>query len=153
MGIVTIISGIVAATPTGLTAPALQFPSMLFGLESMVNKDADETIFPAVLLFEPITSNDKLTQGGAIEETYPLRIFIADRSEIDWTPSQHLQVLDAMRELSRKFINRLRASSFIKEVKSSRRTDVMNYKKTDRQLSGVYLELEVVIVNAGPVCL
>jgi hypothetical protein len=103
-----------------------------------------------VFLDEPITSNDQLTQGGYIEEEYPLSMLFVNKTELDYTPEQHRVIIDAMRVLSKRFILRLQANANIRFVKTSIRIDVTNI--FDVNLSGVILKIVVVPKNTDGAC-
>jgi hypothetical protein len=148
MSIVTTIESIVGALP--ITAGGSTYPTFVHGEKSWQNLQADEIQNVVVFLDEPITSNDVLTQGGYIEEEYPLSMLFVNKTELDFTPDQHRVIIDAMRELSKRFILRLQANSNVRSVKNSIRVDVTNI--FDVNLSGVILKIVVVPYNSDGAC-
>jgi hypothetical protein len=106
----------------------------------------DEIVF----LDEPITSNDTLTQGGYLEEEYPLVMLFAEKSELDWTPAQHGDAIDRQRSLRSKFINILSTGNYIRRIKSIRTLEGKNIY--DVNLSGVLLFITVVPFNQADAC-
>jgi hypothetical protein len=155
MSIVTMIEDLVEGLDTGILSDPEDensdfVPATFFhGEESYQNKEGDEMELPGVFLFEPIVSNDEI-KGSLIEETYPTKMFFANKSETDWTPEQHQVVIGAMRELSRKFLVALRSSEKVRYVKNIKRTDVKNL--FDVNLSGVFLEVSITPFNSNPAC-
>ncbi len=148
MSIVTTIETIVNALP--LVAEGNTYATFLHGEKSFQNLKADEIQNTIVFLDEPITSEDQLKKSGYIEEEYPLSMFFANKSELEFTPAQHRVIIDAMRVLSKRFLLRLQANSNIRDVKKVTRVDIVNV--FDVNLSGVILRCTVVPFNSDGAC-
>jgi hypothetical protein len=148
MSIVTTIQDIVEALP--LVVGGSIYPTFIHGEKSYQNLIADEIQNVMVFLDEPITSNDTLTKGGYIEESYPLSMLFVNKTELDFTPDEHRVIIDAMRDLSKRFILRLQANSNIRTVNSSTRIDITNIFNVN--LSGVILRINVVPFNSDAAC-
>jgi hypothetical protein len=148
MSIVAIIEDIVNALP--IEANGSTYPTFIHGEKSWQNLAADEVENVIVFLDEPITSNDLLTQGGYIEEEFPLSMLFVNKTEMEYTPAQHRVIIDSMRELSKRFLLRLQANSGVRFVKTSIRIDVVNI--FDVNLSGVILKVVVVPFNQDGAC-
>jgi hypothetical protein len=149
--IVGIIQALVEALPLG-TSPET-YPTFKLGEKEFQNFISDEIEGTIVYLDEPITSNDVITQGGYIEETYPITMLFATKSELDWTPEQHQEVILSMRALSKRFLNRLTTKSIapnVRSVSAVSRTDIKNI--FDVNLSGVIMRLTIVPFNSDGSC-
>jgi hypothetical protein len=122
VSIVTTIESIVGALP--IVANGSTYPEFIHGDKFYQNLVADEIQNMTVFLDEPISSDDVLTQGGYIEEQYPLFMFFGRPiDKLDPTPAEWRAVVDEMREISKRFILRLQANENIRFVRSSRRID------------------------------
>ena len=146
--IITIIESVVAdLTPK---------PEFLYGFESWANLKADEKKFPIVILVEPITSDDTFHQGGLVDSSYPIFMLFLDKTELDWTPEEHRVVVDAMRDLRRQFILKLRmlknanGEHVFKSVAEVRTTDTFN--ELDANASGVGINFTATPLNSDSVC-
>lgn len=141
---ISIIRAIVAA----LVGP----PEFYHGTSQWQNLNADKADLDdgIVYLDEPITSDDDLTQGGYIEEAYPLRLMFLKKSKLDWTPTQHQVIISEMRTLRRKFLNKLQDDAGVRYVSDVVTTDVMNV--LDANLSGVLVEVTVTPFNSESAC-
>jgi hypothetical protein len=143
MDIVSLIADI-AATVTDT-------PVFLHGDKSFQNLQDNVVIDTGVIyLDEPITSTDTIRQSGYLEELYPLKILFAKKTAMDWTPAQHQVVIQACREMRREFLVLLQNNSSIQRIGSSRTTDITNL--FDLNISGVYLEIEVIPFNEAANC-
>lgn len=125
-------------------------PSFYYGIKGWQNLEADDGVFPAIYLDEPIKSYDDIKQSGYIEESYPLKLLFIDKSELDWSPRQHQVIITAMRALRREFLNKLQQSDTIRHVADSQTTDVMNL--FDVNVSGVLLEVTIFLYNTESSC-
>lgn len=127
-------------------------PKFIHGDKGFQNLQDDIDITAGVVfLDEPIASNDVLKQSGYLEESYPLRILFAKKSQMDWTPEQHQVVIQECREMRREFIVLLSNNSNIQSViPGMKTTDIINL--FDVNLSGVYLEITVVPFNIAANC-
>lgn len=149
--IVGIIQDIVEALPLS-TSPET-YPTFKHGEKEFQNYVADEIDGTVVFLDEPITSNDTITQGGYIEESYPITLLFAKKSELDDTPEQHQVYILEMRALAKRFLNRITNKTIapgVRSVSNVTRTDIKNI--FDVNLSGVILRLTVVTVNSDDAC-
>ena len=146
--IITIIETVVAdLTPK---------PSFLYGFKSWANLKADEKVFPIVILVEPITSNDIFSQGGTVNSTYPIFMLFLDRTELAYTPEEHRVKVDAMRELRRQFILKLKIAKnsynehIFASISDVKTTDTFN--ELDANASGVGLNFTATPLNSDSVC-
>lgn len=146
--IITVIQSIV----TELTPE----PEFIYGFKSWANLQADEKPFPVVILVEPIVSDDTFHQGGLVDSSYPLFMLFLDKTELDYTPEQHRVAVDAMRDLRRQFILRLKSKKnangehIFKEIANVRTTDTFN--ELDANASGVGLNFTAVPLNSDSIC-
>lgn len=148
MSIVTIIESVVSdLTPK---------PTFIHGFKSWANLKADEKKFPCVILVEPITSDDTFRQGGLVDSNYPLFMMFLDRTELADTPEQHRVAIDAMRELRRQFILRLKMKKnsanehVFKAIENVKTTDTFN--ELDANASGVFITFNATPLNSDSVC-
>lgn len=146
--IITIIESVVNDIPSK--------PNFIHGQKGWQNVESDESAFPAVYLDEPITSDDTFHQGGLVEETYPLQMMFLDKTELRQTPEQLRPTVDAMRELRRQFVLRLKAKKnangehIFKEITNVRTIDV--YNVFDVNISGVIITFNAKPLNSDSVC-
>lgn len=146
--IVALIKSIVEALP--LTDSPEAYPTFVHGEKEFQNFIADEIEGTLVFLDAPITSNDRPTKGGYIEESYPISMLFLAKSELDYTPEQHQVIIQQMRALRRRFINRLQANANVREVNGISTIDVVNI--FDVNLSGVIYRLNVIPFNTDTAC-
>jgi len=131
-------------------------PTFIHGFKSWANLKADEKKFPCVILVEPITSDDTFRQGGLVDSSYPLFMLFLDRTELRDTPGQHRPIIDAMRELRRQFILKLKASKnsnlehVFKSIDNVKTTDTFN--ELDVNASGVFITFTATPLNSDSVC-
>jgi len=131
-------------------------PEFIYGFKSWANLKADDKKFPIVILVEPITSDDTFHQGGLVDSSYPLFMLFLDKTELDWTPEEHRVVVDAMRDLRRQFILKLRmlknanGEHVFKSVAEVRTTDTFN--ELDANASGVGINFTATPLNSDSVC-
>lgn len=135
-----------------ITEGLTEVKAFIHGTRSWQNLISEKSIFglPAVYLDEPLISNDTIMKSGYVQESYPLKMFFLDKSELSWTPDQHQEVIVSMRTLRRKFLAKMMSDERIREVNYVRTTDVMNI--LDHNLSGCLLEITVVPFNSDPNC-
>jgi hypothetical protein len=136
---VQIIKNIAEALP--VTESPNTFATFKHGEKEWQNFISDEITGVRIFLDEPIRSNDNVRQGGLIEESYPLFILFADKSEVDWTPEQHEVVISQMRTLSNRFINRLNSDNGVRSFTSVSKQEVKNVYDTN--LSGVIISITI----------
>lgn len=139
-----------------LTDKPQQKVSFIHGLKGWANLEADEKQFPCVVLIEPVISNDTFHQGGLVESEYELFLLFLDRSELEYMPQQHHQIVDSMRALRRQFILRLKEAkntyneNIFKTINNIKTTDTFN--ELDVNTSGVGVTLLAKPFNAEGVC-
>jgi hypothetical protein len=146
--IITVIESVVAdLTPE---------PEFIYGFKSWANLKADEKKFPIVILVEPITSDDTFHQGGLVDSSYPIFMLFLDRTELADTPEQHRVAVDAMRDLRRQFILRLKKKAnangehIFKSIDNVGTTDTFN--ELDANASGVGVNFTATPLNSDSVC-
>lgn len=131
-------------------------PEFIYGFKSWANLKADEKPFPVVILVEPITSDDTFHQGGLVDSSYPIFMLFLDKTELEDTPEQHRVAVDAMRDMRRDFILKLRMiknannEHIFKSVANVRTTDTFN--ELDANASGVGLNFTAVPLNSDSIC-
>lgn len=131
-------------------------PEFIYGFKSWANLQADEKPFPVVILVEPIISDDTFHQGGLVDSSYPMFMLFLDKTELDYTPEQHRSAVDAMRELRRQLILRLKAKKnsdgdhVFKSITNVRTTDTFN--ELDANSSGVSVNFTAVPLNSDSIC-
>ena len=131
-------------------------PEFLYGFKSWANLQADEKVFPIVVLVEPITSNDDFSNVGTVNSSYPIFMLFLDKTELADTPEQHRVKVDLMRELRRQFILKLKLTKntynehIFKSITDVRTTDTFN--ELDSNASGVGLNFTATPLNSDSVC-
>ena len=131
-------------------------PTFIHGFKSWANLKADEKKFPCVILVEPIRSTDTFRQGGLVDSSYPLFMLFLDRTELRDTPEQHRVVIDAMRELRKQFILKLKVAKntslehIFKSIENIETTDTFN--ELDANASGVFITFTATPLNSDSVC-
>lgn len=149
MSIVTTIEDIVGALP--IVAGGSTFPNFRHGDKFYQNLEVDEIQGVTIFLDEPILSEDVLTQGGYIEEEYPLFMFFGRPiDKLDPSPLEWRAVIDEMRTLSKRFILRAQANPDIRFVKKSKRIDT--FRLFNANLTGVILQITIVPKNSEGAC-
>lgn len=146
--IITLIESVVAdLTPK---------PEFIYGFKSWADLKADEKKFPIVILVEPITSDDTFHQGGLVDSAYPIFMLFLDKTELADTPEQHRVAVDAMRDLRRQFILKLKLTKnannehVFKSIADVKTTDTFN--ELDANASGVGLNFTATPQNSDSVC-
>jgi len=131
-------------------------PTFIHGFKSWANLKADEKKFPCVILVEPIRSTDTFRQGGLVDSSYPLFMLFLDRTELKYTPEQHRPIIDAMREMRKQFILKLKESKnaynehIFKDITNVETTDTFN--ELDVNASGVFITFTATPLNSDSVC-
>jgi hypothetical protein len=148
MSIISIIEAVVAdLTPQ---------PVFIHGFKSWANLAADDKVFPIVILVEPVSSNDEFRQGGLVDSSYPLFMIFLDRTELADIPSEQRVVVDAMRNLRRQFILKLKDATnsynehIFKSITDVRTTDTFN--ELDANASGVFINFTATPLNDESIC-
>ena len=143
MDIVTFLTSIIST----LGSPA---PAFHVGAKGWQNLIADSAVLPAIFLDEPILSDDSLKISKVIEEKYKLVLLFLNKTEPDFTPTQHGVICQAMRDLRADFIHKLEANSSVKEVSGLTTKNVMNL--FDCNLSGVMITVNLILYDNSSVC-
>jgi hypothetical protein len=120
------------------------------GAASFQNEQ-DPVDFPLVYLDDPIFSNDVFNLSGYLEETYPVKILFAGKTELDWTTDEHYEVIEPMRVLSRVFLAKVwKDTTNVKAISNIRRFDAINLM--DVNVSGIYLLMDLTLFNTNTNC-
>jgi hypothetical protein len=114
------------------------------------NMMADEQNYPVVYLDEPISNDFLLLNSGAIQEFYPIKLVLLYKTELDFNPDQHDQVIQKARLAARKFISLCANAEEVKEVKNSKGVEIINL--FDANTSGMVLNLDLHFYNFEAVC-
>jgi hypothetical protein len=133
--------------------------SFIYGLKGWQNLQADKTaVFPVIFLDEPISSIDNFSQGGAVDITYNLNIAFLTKSNLNWSAAQHDTVIQAMRNVRREFILRLKKVAdtstnqhLFRSISNITTLNAVNI--FDVNLSGVLVSLQVVPMSSDGICL
>lgn len=144
----TIISDIVSTLEIEGSSPSAS-PSFIQGWESRTNLDTDEITKEVVLLIWPVVSNDKIV-GISLQENYSILMLFLQKSEADFTPDQHLPLVNRQRIQRNKFINKLVKDQRIESVTNIKTTD--DYNIRDVNLTGCALSFNVVPIPSKLLC-
>jgi hypothetical protein len=152
--IVTVLSNVVGQIGA---SPAL---TLTHGTRFEQNKEADNAIFPKVYLDEPLQSREVLKATGNTDVVYPVKMFFADMVEPDATPAQQRTIILQQRTYAKEFLVLLTQAQYndgrrIFNLSSGINvvlTDVVNLPY-DVTLSGVFLEMDLPIINYGTICI
>ena len=152
MTIVQIIKALVLSMfPIG-ASPGRTF-SFLDGSKEFINLAIDEISFPVVCFPDPKRSNGFRSQGGYIAHSYPIVLIFADKSELDWTPDQHQEVVAVMRKSCDEFVARLEGDTAnIRSVAKNLVVDEF-INLFDVNMTGVMLTITVEAVNVNNICI
>lgn len=152
--IVTILSDIIGLI--GASPPL----TLTHGTRPEQNFEADNAIFPKVYLDEPLQSRETIKAVGNTDVVYPVKLFFADKADLDATPAQQRVTILQMRTYAKEFITLLsnaqyqngqRIFSPLKDTTVTL-TDVVNLNY-DVGLTGVLLEISLPVINYGDICL
>lgn len=124
-------------------------PTFLHGWKGWNNLSADEIENTLIIVVEPIQSNSTL-RGNVMKDAYPLLMLFLEKSELDWSPDQHLIVIDRMRRLCAKFVYACKQSDVFSDVGDPTISD--EYNVFDCGLSGVGLQIKITPQIPTPVC-
>lgn len=120
------------------------------GEQSWQNYLADNDALPAVYLDEPISSKFKIIQGGGVQEVYELKMLILHKSQLDWTPQQHGEVIELARQEARKLTILINESESVKTFLDPK---ILEFKNLfDANLSGVILSSEITFYSNSGIC-
>lgn len=121
------------------------------GEQSWHNIIADDEILPVVYLDEPIKSKFVVGISGVLQEVFDITLFVLHKSQLDWTPQQHGEVIELARQEARALITLINNSD---SVKSFSEVNVLEAKNVlNANLSGVMLTASISFYNNNSVCL
>jgi hypothetical protein len=111
---------------------------------------ADYEIAPSVYLDEPISSTFEVTKSGAIQEVFDLKLVIMRKSQLDWTPEQHGEVIELARQEARKLTILLNNSDVVKSFTNPKVLEFINL--FDSNVSGVFFTAQISFYDNASVC-
>jgi hypothetical protein len=111
---------------------------------------ADYEIAPSVYLDEPISSTFEVTKSGAIQEVFDLKLVIMRKSQLDWTPEQHGEVIELARQEARKLTILLNNSDVVKSFTNPKVLEFINL--FDSNVSGVFFTAQISFYDNDSVC-
>jgi len=111
---------------------------------------ADYEIAPSVYLDEPISSTFEVTKSGAIQEVFDLKLVIMRKSQLDWTPEQHGEVIELARQEARKLTILLNNSDVVKSFTNPKILEYTNL--FDSNVSGVFFTAQISFYDNASVC-
>jgi hypothetical protein len=111
---------------------------------------ADYEIAPSVYLDEPISSTFEVTKSGAIQEVFDLKLVIMRKSQLDWTPEQHGEVIELARQEARKLTILLNNSNVVKSFTNPKVLEFINL--FDSNVSGVFFTAQISFYDNASVC-
>lgn len=100
----------------------------IYGTNSWQNLEIDEANFP-VLCYDLPEVNYQIPKTGFIGETYPLTIYIAYKSELDWTGAQHEEVIEKANVAMREWISRMQTAKDAKGNRTIEITKILSAKR------------------------
>lgn len=128
----------------------------IFGSADWQNLDADEAVFP-IIGYDLPKVKYTLPKSGFIGETYPLTVYVAYKSELEWTGAQHEVVIEKANVACREFISRLQG---YKDGNGNRLIDSIEFVDADRVkcvfnvcTSGIMLQLKITPTVNQSVCI
>ncbi len=116
---------------------------------------ADETELPAVLLDRHMSFVDKTHAQGSNTTTWQMVVYVFTSQQELLAPQDHKEehILEAY-EIMRELKNRLQNDSRVKSLTASSQGDeILNNKKVDRNLIGLWFGLELTIDDISSICL
>lgn len=149
MTIVTFIKSIVD-TLVYKSTPAIVYPSFYHGEAAFQNIRADNDIFPAVYLDQPITGRE--TFPSFVQTEYSVILFFLNKSEFDWNTAKMQVIIEDMTTLTRKFLLRLGKEQNVRIVKNVSITQ-LPVGGFDTPVAGCILKLDVTLINNLSNCL
>jgi hypothetical protein len=111
---------------------------------------SDNQINPAVYLDDPISFNFVSSTTGAITRTYDLKLVIFHKSQLDWTPEQHDEVVELAEIEARKLIILINNSDSVKDFISPNCLQFHNL--FDSNVSGVFLTGKITFRENSSIC-
>jgi hypothetical protein len=111
---------------------------------------SDNQINPAVYLDDPISFNFVSSTTGAITRTYDLKLVIFHKSQLDWTPEQHDEVVELAEIEARKLIILINDSDSVKDFISPNCLQFHNL--FDSNVSGVFLTGKITFRENSSIC-
>lgn len=111
---------------------------------------SDNQINPAVYLDDPISFNFVSSTTGAITRTYDLKLVIFHKSQLDWTPEQHDEVVELAEIEARELIILINNSDSVKDFISPNCLQFHNL--FDSNVSGVFLTGKITFRENSSIC-
>jgi hypothetical protein len=134
--------------------------ALSYGTRFEQNHDGDSAQFPKVYLDEPLTSYETLRSAGNTNTVYSIKLFFANKANLDATPQQQRATIVQMRSLAKEFIVRLQQQTHPDGRKvfnlvagaQFTLTDVVNLPY-DVGLTGVLMEMDLPVFDYNPICI
>lgn len=125
-----------------------------FGDKAYQNVKADEEVFPAVYLDNPVKMTFEVQQSGYIKQLYTMDLFFIDKTDYDASEEEIEAVLIQMRQFVKKFLISAETNVLI------RLTDDFPYRAEgyefqnifDVNVSGLALNLTVELLDDESFC-
>ena len=119
------------------------------------SEEADEVVLPAVLLDRHMSFVDKTHSQGSNTTTWQMVVYVFTSQQDLLAPQQPkeeyiLLAYQIMRELKARLQNDARVKSL---TASSQGDEILNNKKVDRNLIGLWFGLELTIDDISSICL
>lgn len=149
MTIVTFVKSIVD-TLVYKSTPVLVYPSFYHGEMAFQNMEADNDVFPAAYLDEPIRSKE--FPPSYVQSEYSISLFFANKGECDWNTDKMQLIIEDMLILGRKFLLRLEKDDNVRTVKNVSFYHVP-VGAFDTPVSGCILKLDLMLINNLSNCL
>jgi len=128
----------------------------IYGTNAWQNVKIDEAQFPVICYDLPSVIYDT-PKSGFIGETYPLTVFIAYKSELDWDGSQHEVVLEKANTAMREWISRIQGN---KDANGNRILEITKIASANRVkcifdvcCSGILVQMDIRPTITASVCL
>jgi hypothetical protein len=130
-------------------------PNFCQGWKGWQNLAVDEVVNDSVILDWPINSSDEYRKSGLLESDYKLTIAFVGLSQLDYTPEEHLPIIERCRQTMQDFINLLSTYTVdgdrpIRDFTVTGTTEVINMFNVN--LSGVVLSVSIIPFNIRGRC-
>lgn len=135
---------------TNLTALDSSF-TFFEGNKAFANLMADNIVDNFAWLDYPIISTIRPTKGGNFDPSRTVKILLAKKSEMDYTPEQHRAIEEAMEVLCFKLITKLQSDSEILEVSNIKTIPVRNF--VDSNITGCFITMTLRNILDMSVCI
>lgn len=127
----------------------------IYGTNSWQNVKIDESTFPVICYDLPSVIYET-PKSGFIGETYPLTVFIAYKSELDWDGSQHEVVIEKANTAMREWISRIQGN---KDASGNRILEIVKIGTANRVkcifdvcCSGILVQMDIKPTITKSVC-